>query len=77
MTKSIRRDVTSAVAITREISPRWRDLCRQEELRDKEREMWEEKFKAELKMTKKEIELDRTAKAGLAELPQFPFKGTA
>ena len=26
-----------------------RDLCRQEELRDKEWEMWEEKFKAELK----------------------------
>ena len=54
-----------------------RDLRRQEELRDKEREMWEEKFKAELKMTKKKIKLERTAKAGLAELPQFPFKGTA
>lgn len=57
-----------------------RDLRRQEELRDKEREMWEEKFKAELKMTEKKIELERTAKASLAKLPQLkitPFKGTA
>ena len=57
-----------------------RDLRRQEELRDKEREMWEEKFNAELKMTKKKIELERTAKASLAKLPQLkitPFKGTA
>ena len=59
---------------------RARDLSRQEELRDKEREMWEEKFHAELKMTKKKIELERTAKASLAKLPQLkitPFKGTA
>ena len=58
-----------------------RDLRRQEELRDKEREMWwEEKFHAELKMTEKKIELERTAKASLAKLPQLkitPFKGTA
>ena len=57
-----------------------RDLRGQEELRDKEREMWEEKFKAELKMTEKKIELERTAKASLAKLPQLkitPFKGTA
>ena len=57
-----------------------RDLCLQEELRDKEREMWEEKFNAELKMTEKKIELERTAKASLAKLPQLkitPFKGTA
>ena len=43
-----------------------RDLRRQEELRDKERDMWEEKFNAELKMTEKKIELERTAKARLA-----------
>ena len=57
-----------------------RDLDRQKELRDKEREMWEEKFHAELKMTEKKIELERTAKASLAKLPQLkitPFKGTA
>ena len=57
-----------------------RDLCRQEELRDKEWEMWEEKFKAELKMTEKKIKLERSAKARLAKLPQLkitPFKGTA
>ena len=57
-----------------------RDLRRQKELRDKEREMWEEKFNAELKMTEKKIELERTAKASLAKLPQLkitPFKGTA
>ena len=57
-----------------------RDLRRQEELRDKEREMWEEKFKAELKMTEKKIELERTAKASLPKLPQLkitPLKGTA
>ena len=56
-----------------------RDLDRQEALRDKEREMWEEKFHAELKMTEKKIELDRTAKASLAKLPQLeitPFRGT-
>ena len=56
------------------------DLSRQEELRYKEREMWEEKFHAELKMTEKKIELERTAKASLAKLPQLkitPFKGTA
>ena len=35
---------------------RARDLSCQEELRDKEREMWEEKFHAELKMTEKKIE---------------------
>ena len=35
-----------------------RDLGRQEALRDKEREMWEEKFHAELKMTEKKIELE-------------------
>ena len=57
-----------------------RDLDRQKELRDKEREMWEEKFHAELKMTEKKIELERTAKASSAKLPQLkitPFKGTA
>ena len=57
-----------------------RDLGRQEELRDKEREMWEEKFHAKLKMTEKKIELERTAKASLAKLPQLkitPFKVTA
>ena len=57
-----------------------RDLRRQEELRDKEREMWEEKFKAELKMTEKKIELERTTQASLAKLPQLkitPFKGIA
>ena len=49
------------------------------EMRDKERKMWEEKFKAEFKMTEKKIELERTAKASQAELPQLkitPFKGT-
>ena len=57
-----------------------RDLGRQEALRDKEREMWEEKFHTELKMTEKKIELERTAKANRAKLPQLkitPFKGTA
>ena len=57
-----------------------RDLHFQEELRDKEQEMWEEKFNAELKMTKKKIELERTAKASLAKLPELKmtlFKGTA
>ena len=57
-----------------------RDLNRQKELHDKERKMWEERFHAELKMTEKKIELDRTAKASLAKLPQLkmtPFKGTA
>ena len=52
-----------------------RDLRRQEELRDKE-QMWDEKFNAELKMTEKKIELERS----LAKLPQLkitPFKGTA
>ena len=42
--------------------------------------MWEEKFKAELKMTEKKIELQRTAKASLVKLPHLkiiPFKGTA
>ena len=42
--------------------------------------MWEAKFHAELKLTEKEIELERTAKASLAKLPQLkitPFKGTA
>ena len=42
--------------------------------------MWEEKFKAELKMTEKKIELERTAKASLPKLPQLkitPLKGTA
>ena len=50
------------------------------ELGDKEREMWEENFNAELKMTKKKIELERTAKTNLAKLPQLripSFKGTA
>ena len=57
-----------------------RDLCHQEELRDKDWEMWEEKFNAELKMTEKKLELQRTTKASLAKLPQLkitPFKGTA
>lgn len=42
--------------------------------------MWEERFHAELKMTEKKIELERTAKASLVKLPQLkmtPFKGTA
>ena len=57
-----------------------RDLRHQEELRDKEWEMWEEKFNTELKMTEKKLELQRTTKASLAKLPQLkitPFKGTA
>ena len=48
------------------------------EMHDKEWEMWEEKFKAEFKMTEKKIKLERTAKASLAELPQLKitlFKG--
>ena len=57
-----------------------RDLDRQKELRDKAREMWEERFHTKLKMTEKKIELERTAKTSLAKLPQLKItllKGTA
>lgn len=59
---------------------RVRELERQEELRDQERKMWQEKFNAELQMTEKKMEMEKTAKASLAKLPQLkitPFKGTA
>ena len=42
--------------------------------------MWEEKFAAELRMTEKEIAMERAWKSNLAKLPQLnltKFKGTA
>lgn len=53
---------------------------RQHELQQREREMWEEKFNAELRMTEKKMEIESKAKASLAKLPRLkitPFKGTA
>ena len=50
------------------------------EIREREREMWEEKFEAELKMAEKRIEMENKAKAISAKLPKLkiiPFKGTA
>jgi hypothetical protein len=50
------------------------------ELRQREREMWEEKFAAKLKMTEKKIAMEKAAKYSLAKLPQLkitPFKGSA
>ena len=78
-TPSVRDERKSKTKST-ERKPTKRDLRHQEELPDKEHEMWEEKFNAELKMTEKKIELERTAIASLAKLPQLkitPFKGTA
>jgi hypothetical protein len=42
--------------------------------------MWEEKFAAELQMTERKIEMEKSAKSSLAKLPQVKitaFKGTA
>lgn len=47
-----------------------RELDWQEELRDAERQMWQEK-KAELKMTEKKTDIEKTAKASLAKLSQL------
>ena len=57
-----------------------KDERRRREIREREREMWEEKFNAELRMTERRIEMETQAKASLAKLPRLkitPFKGTA
>lgn len=43
----------------------------QQELRDRERQMWEEKFNAGLQMRAKKIEMEKSAKASLAKFPQL------
>ena len=46
---------------------------------DHERQMWQEKFEAELEMTHKRLELEKIARSTTAKLPKLritPFKGT-
>ncbi|XP_067041060.1 troponin I-like [Acropora muricata] len=46
---------------------------------DHERQMWQEKFEAELEMTHKRLELEKNARSTTAKLPKLritPFKGT-
>ena len=46
---------------------------------DQERQMWQEKFEAELEMTHKRLELEKNARSTTAKLPKMritPFKGT-
>ena len=40
-------------------------------LRDAERQMWQEKLDAEVWVTEKKTEIERTTKASLAKLPQL------
>ena len=50
----------------REKEERW-----QYELRQREKQMWEENFAAELRMTERKIEMEKAAKCSLAKLPQL------
>ena len=50
------------------------------EIQQQEKELWEEKMKAELKMAEKKIEMEKAAKAARAKLPELkitPFNGTS
>lgn len=49
------------------------------EIQQREKELWEEKMRAELKMAEKKIEIEKAAKAACARLPELkitPFNGT-
>ena len=49
---------------------REKDEQRLIELREREKLMWEEKFAAELQITERKIEMEKSAKSSLAKLPQ-------
>jgi hypothetical protein len=49
------------------------------ELQEKEKALWEERLKAEIKMTEKKLEMETAAKVCRSKLPELkitPFKGT-
>ena len=49
------------------------------EIQQQEKELWEEKMRAELEMAKKKIEMEKATKAARAKLPELkitPFNGT-
>ncbi|XP_028407824.1 uncharacterized protein LOC114530401 [Dendronephthya gigantea] len=49
------------------------------ELQEREKALWEERLKAEIKMTKKKLEMETLAKVGRSKLPELkitPFRGT-
>ena len=52
----------------------------QQEIHEKQRQMWEEKFDAELELAQKKLEMENNDRATTAKLPKLritPFKGTS
>ena len=50
------------------------------EIQQQEKEQWEEKMEAELRMTERKIEMERNAKTSRAKLPELkisPFNGSS
>ena len=58
-----------------------RRLCElRERQQEHERELWKEKFEAELRIAEKKLEMEKTAVSSTTKLPKLkitPFKGTA